>query len=196
MSRIVVVNFLSLDGVMQSPLSADDDLDGGFTRGGWVEPYMDEIIGRVMSEATVTAAGMLLGRKTYQTFARVWSHASPEEPAVAAMNRMPKYVVSHTVTAADVEWENTVVLGADAPTRIRAIIEQPGADVVVFGSGNLIQLLAAEDLIDEYRLLTFPLVLGNGKRLFPDGTPPTNLTLAGTDISSTGVVIGRYLRPE
>lgn len=192
MPKIVVVNFVTLDGVIQSVLSADEDREGGFAAGGWVQPYMDEVVGRVMSEATTGAGGLLLGRKTYQTFAATWSVADQREPAVAALNRLPKYVVSTTLTAAD--WQNSRVLGDDLIAELARLKEQPGGDIVVFGSGGLIPTLVAADLIDQYTLLVFPLVLGTGKRMFADGIAPTTLTLLGTEVSTTGVVVLRYGR--
>ena len=192
MPKIVVVNFVTLDGVIQSVLSADEDREGGFAAGGWVKPYMDEVVGRVMSEATTGAGGLLLGRKTYQTFAATWSVADQREPAVAALNRLPKYVASTTLTAAD--WQNSRVLGDDLIAEVARLKEQPGGDIVVFGSGGLIPTLVAADLIDQYTLLVFPLVLGTGKRMFADGIAPTTLTLLGTEVSTTGVVVLRYGR--
>jgi dihydrofolate reductase len=194
MSKLAVVNFLSLDGVMQSVLSADEDREGGFDRGGWVAEHPDEAVGRFMSETTVAAGGMLLGRKTYQAFAKVWAYASEDNPAVAAMNRMPKYVASRTLTDADVHWRNTVVLGADIAAEVGRIGREPGPEIVIFGSGELIQTLAGHDLIDEYRLLVFPLVLGSGKRMFRDGMPAANLSLTDSVTTSTGVIISTYER--
>ncbi|MEV6489465.1 dihydrofolate reductase family protein [Actinoplanes sp. NPDC051633] len=192
MSRIVVVNFVTLDGVIQSVLSADEDRDGGFEAGGWVQPYMDEVVARVMSEATTGAGGLLLGRRTYQNFAATWSVADRGEPAVAALNRMPKYVASTTLAATD--WENSRILGEDLVAEVTELKKQPGGDIVVFGSGRLIPALAAADLIDRYTLLTFPLVLGTGKRMFADGFAPATLTLLGSEVSTTGVVVLRYGR--
>lgn len=192
MPKIVVVNFVTLDGVIQSVLSADEDREGGFAAGGWVQPYMDDVVGRVMSGATTGAGGLLLGRKTYQTFAATWSVADQREPAVAALNRLPKYVASTTLTAAD--WQNSRILGDDLSAEVARLKEQPGGDVVVFGSGGLIPTLVAADLIDQYTLLVFPLVLGTGKRMFADGIAPTTLTLLGTEVSTTGVVVLRYGR--
>ena len=192
MSRIVVVNFMTVDGVVQSVLSADEDREGGFRAGGWVQPYMDDVVGRVMSTATTGAGGLLLGRKTYQTFAATWSGADQSEPAVAALNRLPKYVVSTTLTGAD--WQNSHILGGDLMAELNRLKAQPGADIVVFGSSGLIPTLVGADLIDEYTLLVFPLVLGGGKRMFAEGTAPTTLTLQGTEVSTTGVVILRYAR--
>jgi dihydrofolate reductase len=192
MADIVVVNFVTLDGVIQSVLFEDEDREGGFTAGGWTAPYMDEIVGQVMAEATTGAGGLLLGRKTYETFARTWSVADRREPAVAALNRMPKYVASTTLTSAG--WENSRILGADVVGEVTALKARPGADIVVFGSGRLLPALVAADLVDRYTLLVFPLVLGRGKRLFAEGIAPTDLELVDTRTSPTGVVILRYRR--
>jgi dihydrofolate reductase len=193
-SKIVVVNFMTVDGVIQSVLSADEDREGGFEAGGWVQPYMDEVVGRVMSAATIGAGGLLLGRKTYQTFAATWSMADQREPAVAALNQLPKYVASTTLTTAD--WRNSRILGEDLTAELTELKAQPGGDIVVFGSSELIRTLVAADLIDEYTLLVFPLVLGTGKRMFADGIAPTTLTLLGIETSTTGVVVMTYRRRE
>jgi dihydrofolate reductase len=149
-----------------------------------VSELMDDTVAGVMKEATTSAGGMLLGRKTYETFAGLWPHQSEDDPAVAAMNRMTKYVVSRTLDHGS--WANTVVL---APEAIAALEHE----LVVFGSGQLIQYLRERDLVDEYKLLTFPLVLGNGKRMFPDGAP-ADLELVDATSSPNGVVIATYRR--
>lgn len=192
MGKLVVVNFMSLDGVVQSVLAADEDREGGFQYGGWVLPFVDETVARFMRESTVAAGGMLLGRKTYQIFAATWPLASEDDPAVAAMNRMPKYVASRTLTAG--EWQNTTVLGADVVAEVAALKERPGGDIVSFGSAELLGTLARHDLVDEYHLLVFPLVLGRGKRMFSEDAVPVKLTLTGTTTSSTGVAIHKYER--
>lgn len=187
MSRVIVTNFVSLDGVIESPLSTERG-------GGWVEPYADEAVKRTMSETTVHAGGMLLGRRTYEIFAATWPHADDSEPAVAAMNRMPKYVASTTMRPEDATWAGTVVLGTDLPAEIAELKQQQPAagDLVVFGSGRLIQTLIEYDLIDEYRLLVFPLVLGRGKRLFPTGGRLAGLQLTAVTPSPSGVLITTY----
>lgn len=192
MRKLVVVNFMSLDGVMQSVLSADEDREGGFEAGGWVQPYMDAVVARVMSDATTSAGALLLGRKTYQQFVASWSQADQREPAVAALNQLPKYVASRTLAAAD--WQNSQVLGSDLVAELTELKRQPGGDIVVFGSSGLIPTLGSAGLIDEYRLLVFPLVLGAGKRMFPEGVTPTELKLLATETSTTGVVILTYGR--
>lgn len=190
MSRVVVVNFTTLDGVIQSVLFPDEDTEGGFTDGGWVAPYMDDTVARVMRETTTQARGMLLGRKTYEIFAALWPRQSEDDPAVAAMNRMPKYVASTTLHKGS--WANTVILDEGLPEAVAALKEEDGGDLVVFGSGQLIQTLIAHDLIDEYTLLVCPLLLGNGKRMFPDGGAAARLELHDVVRSDTGVLIATY----
>jgi dihydrofolate reductase len=192
MARIKVQNFVTLDGVVQSPLEGDDDLDGGFDRIGWTAPYMDADIGRVMGTATAGAGGFLLGRKTYETFFKNWSGADQSRPPVAALNQRPKYVASRTLSRA--EWANSRVLGAGLVDDLRALKERPGPDILVFGSVGLLTTLVAADLVDAYTLLVFPMVLGRGKRMWPDGTAPSDLRLTGAETSSTGVIILSYER--
>lgn len=188
-----MVNFTTLDGVVQSPLAADEDTEGDFRSGGWVQPFMDDVVGRVMSEATTGAGGLLLGRRTYETFAAVWSVADQGEPAVAALNAMPKYVVSRTLTRA--EWHNSHVLRGELVPEVTAAGDGVDGELVVFGSSRLIPALVAADLVDEFTVLVFPLLLGAGKRMFPEGTAPSTLHLLSTEVSSTGVVVLRYGRP-
>ena len=192
MRRVKVVNFQTLDGVIQSVLSADEDRDGGFQHGGWVQPHMDETVAAVMQEATVGAGALLLGRKSYEAFAAIWPHADQSEAAVAAMNRIPKYVVSTTLT--DPSWEHTTVLGPDVPAEVRKLKDQPGGDLVVFGSSVLLRTLLEHDLVDSLTLLTFPLILGTGKRMFGDLPAPVTLQLTETKTSASGVIIHTYSR--
>ncbi|GAA5012672.1 dihydrofolate reductase family protein [Actinopolymorpha pittospori] len=190
MSRVVVVNFLSLDGVMQSVLSPEEDPDGGFAAGGWVSPHIDDTVAGVMADVTTKAGALLLGRRTYEIFAAQWPYADDTEPAVAAMNRIPKYVASRTISSGP--WNDTRVLGADVPAEVADLRSRPGGDIVVFGSGQLIQTLIEHSLVDEYRLLVFPLVIGSGKRMFREGGAPANLRLVDTLTSGSGVVIATY----
>lgn len=189
MSRIVVTNFVSLDGVVQAPLFPDEDRDGGFAHGGWVSSLTDEQVDEAMVAATVSAEAMLLGCRTYEVFAANWPDADPSAPPVAAMNAMVKYVASRTLTAGS--WEPTVVLGPDVPAAVADLRARPGGDIAVFGSGELVATLLEHDLVDELRLITFPVVLGGGKGMFPtdgrrvDWEPAeTTTTRGGTTISS------------
>ncbi len=194
MARLSVINFQSLDGVIQSVLSPDEDRDDGFGHGGWVLPYTDKTVADFMQRQTVAAGGLLLGRRTYEAFAAVWPYADQTEPAVAAMNRIPKYVASTTLT--ETSWANTVVLGSDVPAAVARLKENPGDDLVVFGSSVLLRTLLAHDLVDTLHLLTFPIVLGSGKRMFSDLPAPLRFTLTGTTTSASGVVVNSYVRDE
>lgn len=192
MQELVVANFVSLDGVIQSVLSADEDTEGGFKQGGWVSQAMDSDVADFMSATTIAAGAMLLGRKTYAGFAKVWPSASADEPAVAAMNRMPKYVASRSIASFD--WNNTHLLGPDLEQHVRQLkVTVPDGEIVVFGSADLVRTLAGLDLVDEYRLLIFPLVLGSGKRMFAEGTKPVRLVLVSSSMTRTGVVINTYV---
>ena len=188
---IVVTNFVSLAGVMQSVLSPDEDTDGGFTQGGWVSDHMDDDVAAFMASVTTGASAMLLGRRTYQGFARVWENASTSNPAVAAMNRMPKYVASRTLTTGG--WTNTHVLGPDIEHEVRALTSgSPDDEIAVFGSGNLLRTLMYYRLVDRFQLLTFPLILGGGKRMFPEQGPRAELALQSSYTTIGGVVISTY----
>lgn len=192
MGRIVAVNFVSLDGVMQSPLSADEDPDGGFTAGGWAAAMSDPTVDEVMQKATISAAGMLLGRRTYDIFTEAWSQADATDAAIAAMNRMPKYVV--TQNTGPLKWANSQRLGGELAYGVRSLRESTGGNLVVFGSGQLLRTLAKNDLIDEFTMLMHPVLLGSGKRLFGDDHHRTDFILSGSLISPTGVAILTYQR--
>ncbi len=194
MGRLVVVNFISIDGVIQSPLAADEDPAGGFAHGGWVPPYSDETVDAFMSAATVNATGLLLGRRSYEIMTDAWAQADEGDPAVAAMNEMPKYVVSRSIGADDLGWANSERLDGDLPGSVAAVLERTDGHLVVFGSGLLAQGLAEHDLVDEYRLLLFPVVLGAGKRMFSDRSPLTRFDLTGSTVSASGVVLLTYTR--
>ena len=186
------MNFVSIDGVIQSPLSSEEDRDGGFEHGGWVPPYSDETVDTFMQEVTGGAAGMLLGRRSYEILTDAWSQADDAEPAVAAMNRMPKYVVSST--ADDLRWQNSHWIGDDLARGVSELKERTDGDLVVFGAGTLVSGLAEHDLVDEYRLLLFPVVLGHGKRMFDDRGRLARFILTDSTVAATGVVILTYTR--
>lgn len=192
MGRLTVVNFTSMDGVIQSPLSDAEDTGDGFAHGGWVVPFMDDTVARAMRHATVNAAGMLLGRRTYQIFTDAWSHADDGEPAVTAMNRMPKYVA--TRSGIPLPWNNSHRVEGDLPTAVDDLKRRTDGDLVTFGSGTLIQALARHDLVDEYRLLLFPVILGAGRRMFGDDGHLARFTLTDSAISPGGVAILTYTR--
>jgi dihydrofolate reductase len=193
MSKLVVGTFLSLDGVMQGPGGPDEDREGGFEHGGWSAGYWDDVMGPIIDEWTNQADGLLLGRKTYEIFAAHWPRVSGEDDPIAAkLNSVPKYVVSRTLET--VEWNNSTLLQGDIAEEVGKLKDQPGTEIQVTGSGQLIQTLMKHDLVDEYRLWIFPVLLGSGKRLFADGTIPAGLKLADTKISTTGVAIHSYER--
>jgi dihydrofolate reductase len=191
MRRLTVNTFLTLDGVMQAPGGPEEDPAGGFTHGGWSVNYWDGVMGEVMGEAFTRPFDLLLGRKTYEIFAAHWPHAR-DEPGAEQLNSATKYVASRTLEA--VEWENSILLEGDAADAVAQLKEQDGPEIQVHGSSNLIQTLLEHDLVDEYRLWTFPVVLGTGKRLFADGAIPRGLKLVDSKVSTTGVVIATYER--
>ena len=191
MSKVTVINHVSLDGVMQAPARPDEDREGGFAHGGWAMPRNDEVMGRYMGERMATGGRLLLGRRTYEDFASFWPHQSTDNPYTAVINNMPKLVASRTLTG-PLEWNNSTLLTGDAADAVAELREQPSDDLGVLGSGELIQTLLAHDLIDEFLLMIHPLVLGTGKRLFPEGAPTASLRLVDSTVTTTGVVIATY----
>ena len=189
---LVVGTFLTLDGVMQAPGGLDEDRDGGFERGGWSVDYWDERMGETMDGQFADVDALVLGRKTYDIFAAHWPNAGDDDPVAAKLNSMPKYVASRTLDA--VEWNNSTLLAGDVATAVEDLKEERGDVLLVQGSHDLLQTLLAHDLVDEFWLWVFPLVLGEGKRLFGDGTIPAALELTTAETSSTGVQMLRYAR--
>jgi dihydrofolate reductase len=189
MRKLIVSTFLTLDGVMQAPGGPGEDDSGGFAYGGWSVNYWDRQMGEVMGEATSKPFAMVLGRRTYDIMAAHWPHAS-EEQGATVFNEATKYVASHRPLTP--EWANSVLLEGDAADAIAALKAEDGPELQVHGSANLIQTLLASNLVDQYRLWVFPLVIGSGKRLFADGTVPAGLKLVDHTVSTTGVAIGTY----
>jgi dihydrofolate reductase len=189
MRKLIVSTFLTLDGVMQAPGGPGEDDSGGFEHGGWSVNYWDERMAQVMGETTSVPFDLLLGRTTYDIFAAYWPHAT-EEQGAKPLNDATKYVASRSRPA--LEWGPSVLIEGDAAEGIAALRKKDGPDLLVYGSGNLIQTLLHHDLVDLYRLWVFPLVIGSGKRLFSDGTVPAGLKLVDSTVSTTGVVIGSY----
>lgn len=189
MRKLVVTTFLTLDGVMQAPGGPGEDPSGGFTHEGWSVNYWDDLMGQVMGEFMGKPFDLLLGRKTYEIFAAHWPHVTGD-PAADSLNSAKKYVASRTLRAVD--WQNSVLLEGDVTAAVAGLKEQPGPEIQVHGSSNLLQTLIKDGLIDEYHVWTFPVLLGSGKRLFADGTIPTGLKLIDTKTSTTGVVIATY----
>ncbi|QLK24677.1 dihydrofolate reductase family protein [Natrinema zhouii] len=191
--KLVVGTFLTLDGVMQSPGGADEDRDGGFERGGWSVNYWDETMGEMMNDQFAEADALLLGRKTYEIFAAHWPNVdTADDPVAAKLNGMPKYVASRTLDA--VTWNNSTLLSDGVAEAIADLKEEREDVMMVQGSHDLIQTLLAHDLVDEFWLWIFPVVVGDGKRLFGDETIPAALELMSVETSSTGVQMLRYDR--
>ena len=189
---LVVGTFLTLDGVMQAPGGPNEDRDGGFDYGGWSVTYWDEKMGEIMDGQFAEADALLLGRKTYEIFAAHWPNVEGDDPVATKLNSMPKYVASRTLDA--VEWNNSTLLSGDVAEAVENLKTERGDVLMVQGSHDLIQTLLAHDLVDEFWVWIFPLVLGDGKRLFGDGTIPAALELANVETSSTGVQMLRYER--
>ena len=189
MRQLIVQTFLTLDGVMQAPGGPGEDDDGGFAHGGWSVRYWDDQMGEVMDEATSRPFAMVLGRRTYDIMAAFWPHASEEEGA-KVFNDAPKYVASRGRPT--MEWSNSVLIEGDAADGLAALKQEDGPELQVHGSANLIQTLLRHNLVDQFRLWVFPVVVGPGKRLFGDGTIPAGLRLVDTKVSSTGVVMATY----
>ena len=192
MRKLVVETFSSLDGVMQAPGGPDEDRDRGFSHGGWVVPYLDDLLAPANAGVDELSA-LLLGRKTYEEFAASWPLVGDDNPVAAKFNRVPKYVASRTLTSAD--WNNSTVLTGDVAESVAELKRQPGTgEIQVHGSSELIQTLLRHDLIDEYRVKVFPVLIGTGKRLFGDGTLPRTLTLVDSTTSPNGVTMSTYAR--
>jgi len=191
MRKVTAIESLTLDGVMQAPARPDEDTRGGFEHGGWAIPYADEVMGRAMGERMQSAEGgaLVLGRRTYEDLFEVWPKRK-DNPYTETLNRSEKYVASTTLTE-PLPWQNSRLLDGDAVDAIAKLKEEPGKDVGILGSGDLVRSLIPRDLIDEYVLLVHPLVLGSGQRLFPDGAV-SRLELVESVTTTTGVVIATY----
>lgn len=188
--RLTLHTFLTLDGVMQAPGGSDEDREGGFTHGGWSFPYGDEEFANPMIGWFEHADAFLLGRKTYDIFNGYWpQHDDPTDPIASKLNRLPKHVASRTRST--FEWANTTQI-SDVVSEVTKLKEQPGDELQVHGSGDLVRTLIEHDLIDEYRLMIFPVHLGSGKKLFTDGARPASLRLLSTKATSAGVIIATY----
>jgi dihydrofolate reductase len=192
MRKLVVGTFVTIDGVMQAPGGPDEDPEGGFEHGGWSVNYWDAAMGEVITASTLQAGALLLGRKTYEIFAAHWPKVSDDDPVAAKLNGVRKYVASRTLR--EVTWNNSSLIQGDLAEAVTRLKSEPGGEIQVTGSGELIQTLMKHDLVDEYNLWTFPLVLGSGKRLFGPGTIPGDLRLTETRNFSTGVVVSKYER--
>ena len=191
MRKLVVSAFVSLDGVMQAPGGPDEDPTGGFAFGGWMFAYADEAMDISASGFDGKDRDIVLGRRTYEIFDAYWPYQAADHPIAQTLNAARKYVASRTLK--NLSWNNSVLLGEDVVSAIAALKAQPGLDLQVIGSSNLIQSLQGASLIDEYHVWSFPVVLGRGKRLFEAGAKPGALRLVGSRVSTTGVVMSTYV---
>src|SRR5579859_5739357 len=189
MRKVIVLSFITMDGVMQAPGGPTEDPSGGFTYGGWVVPYFDDFLGAIMGEQMGKPFDLLLGRKTFEIFASYWPHHEDEGPGI---NNATKYVASNTLTSHG--WQKSVFLKGNVVDEIKKLKQQDGPELQVHGSGNLIQTLLKHDLIDELWLKIFPITLGKGKRLFADGTIPAAFKVTESKLSPNGVIIANCER--
>jgi dihydrofolate reductase len=189
MRKIIVIEFITIDGVMQAPGGSKEDTNKGFKYGGWMDPYRDELFSKVMKEQMKQPFDLLLGRITFEIFASYWPHHASAWPGI---NEATKYVVSNTLTKHD--WKNSIFIKGDVVEEIKKIKMQDGPDLKVWGSSNLIQTLLKHNLVDELWLKTFPITLGSGKRLFAEGTIPSAFKLTDSKVSPSGVIFANYKR--
>jgi dihydrofolate reductase len=192
MRKVIVNEFLSLDGVAQAPGAADEDTTGGFEHGGWHMRYFDDLSQKWVLEGLTQAGGFLLGRRTYEIFATYWPNAPEEEQVIARpLNTLPKYVASTTLTE-PLEWQNSTLLQGDVEQAVTALKREDGADLHVIGSTNLVQTLIEHDLVDEFRVMIDPVTLGGGKRIFRDDGALRPLRLVDGQVTTTGAFLATY----
>jgi dihydrofolate reductase len=189
MRKIIVLEHVSRDGVIQAPGGPDEDISDGFAYGGWSAPYANEIVGTLLRKQMNMPFDLLLGRKTYEIFAAYWPQHADVWPGA---NKAIKYVASNTMTSS--EWQPTVFLSGDIAEKITQIQQQQGPDLHVWGSGDLIQTLIKHDLVDVFWLMIFPITLGSGKRLFADGTIPAAFKVTESTVAPNGVIVVNYER--
>jgi dihydrofolate reductase len=187
--KIIAITQVTLDGVMQSPGGPEEDSSNGFTHGGWAMPFLDDVLKQVIVETIAGEFDMLLGRRTYEIFAGYWPNRG-DNPIAKAFNRATKYVVTRSLDQLD--WENSQRIGRDVVDEVRRLKASDGPALHIWGSSELLQTLIAAELVDEYRIWVFPLVLGEGKRLFEDGVPPRGLSLVATRSTPKGVLLNTY----
>jgi dihydrofolate reductase len=196
MRRLIVYEFMSLDGVVQAPGAADEDRSGGFRHGGWHLRYFDDLSQKWALESLTGAGGFIFGRRTYEIFAAYWPNAPAEEQVLAQpLNTKPKYVASTTLTE-PLGWQNSTVLQGDVAEAVAALKQENGADLHVIGSPHLVQALTEHDLVDEFRVMIDPLVLGGGKRLFRDDGALRPLRLVDSQVTTTGAILASYAPAE
>src|SRR5919197_3759548 len=192
MRKVIVTEWMSLDGVVQAPGAADEDTTGGFEHGGWHLRYFDELSQKWVVENLTGAGGFLLGRRTYEGFASHWPNASEEEQVIAEpLNRKPKYVASTTLTA-PLEWQNSTLVDREVAAAVASLKQQDSGDLHVIGSTELMQTLIEHDLVDEFRLMIDPVVLGGGKRIFRDSGSIKSLRLIDGQVTRMGAILATY----
>jgi dihydrofolate reductase len=192
MRKVIADEWMTLDGVIQAPGQEDEDTTGGFQHGGWHVGYFDDLAQRWVVDSLVTAGGFLLGRRTYEIFAAYWPNASEEQQVLAEpLNNKPKYVASRTLTE-PLEWQNSTVLQGDVAQAVAALKQADGEDLHVIGSSELVQTLFEHGLVDEFRVMIDPVVVGGGKRLFRDDGALRPLRLVDSQVTTTGVIIAAY----
>jgi len=194
MRKIVVVESLTLDGVMQAPARPDEDRRDGFEHGGWALPYRDSVMGAIMAEGMAEAGPLLFGRRTYEDFFNVWP-GRKGNPFTQVLDDAPKYVASRTLRE-PLPWRNSTLLRGEAADAVTELKREHGKDIVVLGSGDLVQSLRRHGLVDEYLLMIHPLLLGSGRRLFPDPGARGGLALVQSKVTTTGVVIATYRQAD
>ena len=194
MRKIVVSEFVTLDGVMQAPGGPDEDRRSGFEHGGWIRQYGDDVEGEVIRDGIAASGGFLLGRRTYEIFAAYWPFQPAANTFASMMNSLPKYVASTTLKG-PLKWNNSILIRGDVTQEVTKIKQESGKELLVIGSGNLVQTLMKHELVDEYRLMVHPIVLGSGMRLFKEGSPKTALKLINNKTTTTGIMILTY-QPE
>ena len=192
MRKLIVAEHISLDNVIQAPGGPEEDPSEGFRLGGWTVPYFDDAIGQVVQDLFAEPFELLLGRRTYDIWAAYWPHVQTGHPIADLFNRVPKHVATHRLDKFD--WQNSHALEGDLGDAIRALKQQDGANLLTWGSADMVQQLLAAGLVDELRLMIYPVVLGHGKRLFSDNAQPSAFTLAHSISTPTGVLLTRYAR--
>jgi dihydrofolate reductase len=196
--KLTVQTFLTLDGVTQAPGGPDEDPSDAFTHGGWQAPFVDPAVGERIMELNSHATAFLFGRRTFEIFRGHWpDETDPANPLATAINSLPKYVASNSISRADAIWrgehpDTAHLVSGDVVASVRALKDEPGDELQIWGSGNLLQTLLRHDLVDRFRLMTFPVVLGSGRRLFNDGILPTTMRAVDLTVTERGIVIGTY----
>ena len=198
MRNITVLSFITLDGVMQAPGGAGEDPSDGFTHGGWQAPFEDPAVGEFVTELNTHASAFLLGRRTFDIFRSYWpDQTDPDNPVTTAINSLPKHVASGSLGDADITWrgehpDTARLVTGDVVAAVRALKDEPGDELQVWGSGRLLESLFQHELVDRLRLLTYPLVLGSGRRLFNDGVLPATMRPVDLTVTELGIVLGTY----